>query len=550
MSGQLRLIRDPKLTMATLVDELLPLREGRVVSYECTSPEGDDPQPRESLFSDLFREVAAMSRFLVEATGLQRGGRVAICQTNDQRYFRWILAVVRAGGIAVPLNPQLSLAEIGRIVARCEVSSLVTDQEVFAAKVQSRDALPVPCWIQSGEGESLDGFQRFSGDWLDASPLPPAQISPRDTVAVFHTSGTEGFPKGAMLSSETLLAGRALALFAAPLVGRKALALLSLPWSHIMGASTAIYGLLAGVPGFLLPRFDTQRVISVIERYRVTTVIGVPAMFIRLLNASPDPKSLSSVRLWVSASDHLPAAYRRRLLQYGALLGGPGPLRIGSLFINAYGMVELGGVAMFGLDASFLPGRGEFCLPVPPHQVRVADEFGRKSRPNETGECQVRGPGISGRYWGDSESGTSNMVTGGWLRTGDLATRNRFGFVRLTGRSKDVIKHGGYSVFAREVEEALASHPSVVRAAVIGIPHDEKGEVPVAVVECLPGSTQEEDALLAWCKQRLAAYKVPRAVHIVAPGGLPQGVTEKVLKTVLRQRFASESQALAAKGGY
>jgi acyl-CoA synthetase (AMP-forming)/AMP-acid ligase II len=131
-----------------------------------------------------------------------------------------------------------------------------------------------------------------------------------------------------------------------------------------------------------------------------------------------------------------------------------------------------------------------------------------------------------------------------------LATQNRLGFVRLTGRSKDVIKHGGYSVFAREVEEALASHPSVLRAAVIGIPHDEKGEVPVAVVECLPGSAPEEDGLLAWCKQRLAAYKVPRAVHIVAPGGLPQGVTEKVLKTVLRQRFASESQALAAKGGY
>ncbi len=113
-----------------------------------------------------------------------------------------------------------------------------------------------------------------------------------------------------------------MALLSAPLVGRGALALFPLPWAHIMAVSTAVYGLLAGVPGYFLPRFETQTAIAAIERHRITVVVGVPAMFIRLVNAAPAPESLASVRLWVSASDHLPDACRRRLLQYGALFQG------------------------------------------------------------------------------------------------------------------------------------------------------------------------------------------------------------------------------------
>jgi acyl-CoA synthetase (AMP-forming)/AMP-acid ligase II len=261
-------------------------------------------------------------------------------------------------------------------------------------------------------------------------------------------------------------------------------------------------------------------------------------MFIRLVNAAPAREALASVRAWVSASDFLPEVYRKRLLEYGALLGGPGRFRIGSVFINAYGMVELGGIAMFGVAAPFLPGGGEWCLPVAPFRVRVADAEGRTAPPEVTAECQVAGPAVTGRYWGDPSTGPESLTPDGWLRTGDLASRNRLGLVRITGRAKDVIKCSGYSVFAREVEEALSSHPAVARCAVFGVPHPEKGEAPVAVVECRPNFRPSEEELLAWGQGHLAAYKAPRRVYLVEPGGLPQGVTEKVLKRVLRERYA------------
>jgi long-chain acyl-CoA synthetase len=535
MIRRLRLIRNPNLTLATLLDELSLIAADCTVSRELDAP----GEPRFSL-AELHREVASRSRFLTEETSLKPGDRVAIWRTNDPRCFRWFLAVIRAGGVAVPLNPVLALAEVKTIIARCGVSILVTDAELFEASIRSREALPVNCWVQDGGEIALEGFLRFTSAWRGAPVQPPASVKAADPVAVFYSSGTEGSPKGAALSSEALLAGRIMALFSAPLVRPGSSALVALPWAHIMAVSTALYGLMAGVAGSFMRHFEVNAAVEAIRRHRINVVVGVPSMFIRLVNAAPDAEALASVRLWVSASDHLPAFYRSRLLKYGALLSGPGRLRVRPLFINAYGMAEIGGIAMFGLDAPLLPGDGELCRPVPPLRVRVADVDGHKTPPGETGECQVSGAGVTGRYWGDPRPAEELLAPGGWLRTGDLAVRDQMGFIRLTGRTKDAIKCGGYTVLAGEVEEALVSHPGVDRAAVIGVPHPDKGEVPVAILECRPGSTPSDEELTAWCRTLLAVYKVPRRFHRVQPGELSQGVTGKLLKRVLRQRYAGE----------
>ena len=132
------------------------------------------------------------------------------------------------------------------------------------------------------------------------------------------------------------------------------------------------------------------------------------------------------------------------------------------------------------------------------------------------------------------------LTSDGWLRTGDLATRNRLGLIRLVGRMKDVIKSGGYSVYVRELEEAVLAHPAVARAVAFGLPHREKGEIPVAAVELHPASRASEADLLDWCRQNLAAYKAPRRIWILSPGGLPQNHNGKVLRQVLRERFSAE----------
>jgi acyl-CoA synthetase (AMP-forming)/AMP-acid ligase II len=179
---------------------------------------------------------------------------------------------------------------------------------------------------------------------------------------------------------------------------------------------------------------------------------------------------------------------------------------------------------------------------VPPFRIRVADENGRPLRAGATGECQIRRRGLSPHYWKDKNVGQGLLTSDGWLRTGDLATRNRFGLIRLVGRMKDVIKSGGYSVYVRELEEALLAHPAVSRAAAFGLPHHEKGEIPAAAVELHNGSRVSETILLDWCRQNLAAYKTPRRIWILEPNELPQNHSGKMLRRVLRERFSQPAE--------
>jgi acyl-CoA synthetase (AMP-forming)/AMP-acid ligase II len=523
-----QLSRDRSVTVANLVDELLRRKGDCVVSIEETGPRR---------LVELHAEVSAIDAFLRRTVALVPGQLVGIYRTNDPLCFRWFLAIVRAGGIAVPLNPMLTLPEVRRILESSGTEILVTDKAVFESNIQDRQALPVRTWIEADEEpETLEGFLRLASG---GDVFPPTVLDPSATVAIFHTSGTSGFPKGAALSSRALLGARASTVIAGLFLGRKDLALVALPWSHIMAVSIALYGLMAGIRGCFLERFDVERALDLIERLGVTAVVGVPTMFSRLVNSNPEPARLRTVRLWLSASDHLPAEVRQRLRRFGALRRLPGGRRIPPVLINGYGMVELGGLAMMGIELSFLPGSGDLCFPVPPFQIRVAGEDGRPVRAGETGECQIRRRGLAPHYWKDAvqeKIDADGLLTAdGWLRTGDLATRNRLGLVRLVGRMKDVIKSGGYSVYVRELEEAIAAHPAVARAAAFGLPHKEKGETPAAAVELHPGSLASEVDLLEWCRERLAPYKAPRRIWILE--ALPQNHTGKVMRRVLREQF-------------
>jgi acyl-CoA synthetase (AMP-forming)/AMP-acid ligase II len=246
------------------------------------------------------------------------------------------------------------------------------------------------------------------------------------------------------------------------------------------------------------------------------------------------------VRAWLSASDHLPTEVRQELRKFGALVRLPGGRRIPPVFLNGYGMVELGGLAMMGVELSFVPGSGDLCFPVPPFRIRVVDENGRVVRAGATGECQIRRRGLVPHYWKDKDDGQGLLTSDGWLRTGDLATRNRLGLIRLVGRMKDVIKCGGYSVYVRELEEAIAAHPAVARVAAFGLPHKEKGEIPAAAVELREGFEASEGELLECCRENLAAYKAPRRIWILEAGGLPCNHSGKVLRRELRERFSAE----------
>jgi acyl-CoA synthetase (AMP-forming)/AMP-acid ligase II len=528
-----QLSRDRSVTVANLLDELLRRNGDSQISIENDAPYH---------LAQFHADVCAKDAFLRRAVALRPGQPVAIYRTNDRRCLHWFLAIIRAGGIAVPLNPMLSLTEVRRILDTSGTGILVTDRSVFERSIGAREALPVRTWIQSDDdGETLEGFLHAPHTNAIAEfAFSPTAIDPAATIAVFHTSGTSGFPKGAALSSRALLGGRASTALARIFLSSKDLALIALPWSHIMAVSISLYGLMAGIRGCFLNRFDVEPALQVIERYGVTSVVGVPAMFARLVNSNPDPARLATVRLWLSASDNLPSEVRQRLRMFGALARLPGGRRIPPVLLNGYGMVELGGLAMMGIESSLLPGTGDLCFPVPPFKIRVAGEDGKPVRAGVTGECQIRRRGLAPHYWKDKLNGQDLLTEDGWLRTGDLATRNRLGMIRLVGRIKDVIKSGGYSVYVRELEEAIVTHPAVARAAAFGLPHKEKGEFPAAAVELHSGSSASESDLIEWCRQNLAPYKAPRRIWILEPGSLPHNHTGKVLRRVLQERFTAE----------
>jgi long-chain acyl-CoA synthetase len=523
-----KLSRDRNVTVANLVDELLRRRgDGEVASTD------DEPFH----LSQLRATICSMDAFLRRVVGLRPGQPVAVYRKNDRECFHWFLAIIRAGGIAVPLNPQLSLTEVQRILTESGTKILVTDAQTFKRTIGNRSSLPVDTWIQhDDQAETIAGFVRYT---QCSDIIPPAIIDPSATIAVFHTSGTSGFPKGAALSSKALLGARSSTVITGLFLGPKDLALVALPWSHIMAVSIALYGLMAGIRGCFLEHFDVESALSLVERHKVTAFVGVPAMFSKLVNSNPDPARLASVRVWLSASDHLPDDVRTRMREFGALVRLPGGCRIAPVLLNGYGMVELGGLAMMGVELPLLPGSGQLGFPVPPFRIRVVDEAGKRVGAGATGECQIRRRGLNPHYWNDK--GNDGLLTSdGWLRTGDLAKRNRLGLIRLVGRAKDVIKSGGYSVYVRELEEAILAHPAVARAIAFGLPHKEKGEIPAAAVELQPGASAPETDLVEWCRGRLAPYKAPRRIWILGPGGIPQNHNGKALRRVLRDRFSHE----------
>ncbi|MGA9427075.1 MAG: class I adenylate-forming enzyme family protein, partial [Terracidiphilus sp.] len=524
---RVQLSRDRNVTVANLVDALVRRK------VNCEISVGDAGT---FYLADLHADMRSIDAFLRRDVGLRPGQPVAIYRSNNRQCFHWFMAIIRAGGIAVPLNPLLSLAEVRRVLADSGTEILVTDKAAFTRNICSRHALNVRTWIQAdNETDTLDGFLR-AGD--SGATFQPVVIDPTATIAVFYTSGTSGFPKGAALSSNALLGARASIVFARLFLGPKDLALIALPWSHIMAVSIALHGLMAGIRGYFLDHFEVADALELVQRFGVTAFVGVPAMFAKLVNSNPEPQRLACIRLWLSASDHLASEVGRRLGQFGALARLPGGRRIPPVLLNGYGMVELGGLAMVGIELSGLNGSGNLCFPVPPFRVRVVDENSRPVPTGVTGECQIRRRGLVPHYWKDEGDSQGLLTSDGWLRTGDLATRNRLGLIRLVGRMKDVIKSGGYSVYLRELEEAVIAHPAVSCAVAFGLPHAEKGEIPAAAVELHPGSKASESDLLTWCRQNLAAHKAPRRIWILEAGGLPRNYNGKILRRAMRERFS------------
>ncbi len=462
------------------------------------------------------------------------GGLALTYVQAAKRVRRW------AGGIAAQTSP-------GDVVVIATPNGYEQMLLCFAAARSGRIPAPVNDQMRRQE---VDHVVRDSGATLvirsaaavdDSPPVDePQPASPDDVAALFYTSGTTGSPKGAALTHRALV-GQASSAAMWPTRLHRDEAVMALPVAHIMGFAVLIGLAFAGIPSYLLPRFNPVRVLDAIEQRRATMFVGVPAMYRMLDEAGAEGRDLTSVRVWASGADAMPPELAERFKRMGAtitvpLLGAMGQ----AAFAEGYGMVEVGGGVAAKVSPPFLGAAsgslGEALgFALPGYEMRVVDDDGAEVTAGQVGELQVKGPGVLRAYWGDEEATAAVLTGDGWLRTGDLARKGPFGLLVFEGRSKHVIKHGGYSVYALEVEQALEQHPDVLEATVVGLPDERLGEVPGAVVRLAPGRSLEELSLDAWAAEQLAGYKVPK--RFVAVDELPRTGTAKVQKATLVELF-------------
>ncbi|GAC1478625.1 MAG: long-chain fatty acid--CoA ligase [Acidimicrobiales bacterium] len=500
------LVADRSVTLGDIVARLAAVHGDRALVEE--------PAPDGSVRRLTYREAARFVELIAAgvAARTRPGECVVVATPNGYDQLLVALGVCRAGGIAVPVNPLMRPEEIAHVVADSGASLVVHD---------------------AGEVPAI-------------GPLAGAEIETRrpdvrSVAAIFYTSGTTGKPKGAELSHRALLGSLPL-LALVPSGLRRDELVAGLPVAHIMGFAVLLAAAAGGIPVFAMPRFRAEQALDAIEHRRATMFVGVPAMYRLLLEAGAEHRDLSSVRVWASGADVMPADLARRFQRMGGAVTLPlVGLTVGdAAFVEGYGMVETGGavaakVAPPGLALPLPFLGGILGVALPGYRLKVVGDDGDEVGIGQIGELLVRGPGVLSGYHGDASATAQILDAGGWLRTGDLARRGVLGTVRFAGRAKDVIKSGGYSVYAVEIERAMEEHPDVIDAAARGVPDDRLGERPVVAVRVREGASTSEPVLLAWGTERLSGYKRPRAVRIVTE--LPRTGTQKVAKAQLRTLF-------------
>jgi acyl-CoA synthetase (AMP-forming)/AMP-acid ligase II len=460
---------------------------------------------RTTTFADLDRRSNQVAQALI-ARGVAPGDRVAFIGANSPLFLEVLYGATKAGAIATAVNNRLAPPEIAAILADAAPAALVVDDPGLAS------------------GPALTG----DGWFADASTVDPlVPRGPDDTAVIFYTSGTTGLPKGIMLSGDNL--GQALATMHYDMdLTTDSVAMAPIPYFHISGLGLALVANLNGAALLLETATDHDGLVTLLSERRVSHAAVVPTILQTLLNLPRTHETdWSALKYLVYGAMPIPLPVIRQATEV-----------FGCRFIQSYGLTEsTGGVTVLWPDDHFVEKRlRSVGRPMPGVEVKVVDPVTLAPLPpGRRGEVLIGGGHVMRGYWRRPEE-TAATIVDGWVRTGDGGSFDEDGYLYLHDRIKDMIVSGGENVYPAEVESVLTGHPAVAEVAVVGVPSDRWGESPVAVVVPRTGATVDEAEVIAWCRERLAHFKCPVAVHVVE--ALPRNASGKLLKHVLRTRLA------------
>ena len=501
-------------------------------------------------FEQHYRSAARLARTMVEDWGVKKGDRVAIAMRNFPEWSVAFWAAAAAGAVVVPLNAwwkgdelEYGLSDSGSTVLVCDEQRAVA----LAKHIEKLDKLAkiVVARTQKDLPEGLESFAKIVGSPDDpgGDALPDVDLGPEDDATIFYTSGTTGNPKGA-LGTQRNICGNVLSLAfvqvrAALRRGEtleqvtspdrpQSVQLLSVPLFHATGchsilvANTAFGGRLV-----MIYKWDPERALELIEREKINSFGGVPAMVMQVLESpSFSERDLSSVVNIGYGGAPAPPDLVRRIKEHFPTVA-PG---------NGYGLTETSSVTTFNMGVDYQSKPESVGPPVPVCEVMIVDDKGRALPTGEIGEIWIKGPNVVRGYWNKPEA-TAETFTDGWVHSGDIGRVDEEGFVYIADRAKDMLIRGGENVYCVEVESVLYEHPAVMDAAVVGLPHRVLGEEVGALVTVAPGKQVTAQELREHVAKRLAGFKVPAYVEL-RNDPLPRNPNGKILKRELREELA------------
>ncbi|GEM87608.1 long-chain-fatty-acid--CoA ligase [Meiothermus granaticius] len=505
-------------------------------------------------YKDLWKQVLAFAGLLQER-GVKPGDRVAIMLPNSPQFVIAFYGILAAGAVCVNVNPLYTPRELRHQLLDSGAETLVILDLLWPRYAELEAELPVQRVFTTGLQDYLPFPKnllypvkmRREKRWVTLPPHPkrtdfkralkastplaqPHPAKPDDVALLQYTGGTTGISKGAMLSHRNLVSNVYQTIAWSPesrAMAGKGVMLTAIPLFHVYGMTVAMnYGLALGYKLVLLPRPEVAACIEAIERHHVTHFPGVPTLYVGF--------------------NHFPGIERRKVGTVKICNSGAAPLPLevietfekltGGRLLEGYGLTEAAPVTHSN-PVSGQRKRGSVGLPLPGVDAAVVDDTLRELPPGEVGELAVRGPNIMLGYWGQPEE-TAKVLKIDWLLTGDMARMDEDGYFYIVDRKKDLIIAGGYNIYPREVEEVLYSHPAVQEAAVVGVPDPYRGETVAAFVVLKPGQSVTADELDQFCRQQLAAYKVPHIYKFRSE--LPKSAVGKILRRELREMAAKE----------
>jgi long-chain acyl-CoA synthetase len=463
--------------------------------------------------NDLTAKLASA----LKSRGVGKGDRVALYLPNIPEFIFCYLAALKIGAVAVSVNPMLKADELKYIlddsgsVLLCTVADLLPN--VRPADCETLKQVLI-CEGESPDYPSLGGWiAGASGD------CPTSDLTPDDDAVILYTSGTTGFPKGAVLTHGNVVSNAWSAAHHAKYGPDDRMALF-LPVFHVFGQNFVMNATFASCATLVLyRRFVPDQVLASVGRNRVSMFFAVPTIYINLLNMDLSGFDLSSIRYDFSAAATMPREIAQRWKE-----------RFGRDIHEGYGLTESSPFACYNHD--YRHKFGSIGTPIENVEVKIMDEFDREAPIGTWGEICIKGPGVMKGYWNRPEE-TAHALRNGWLHSGDIGTMDDQGYFFIVDRVKDMINAAGFKIWPAEVEQYLYRHPAIKELAVYGIPDPEKGEAVCAAIVLKDGMQATGDEIIAYCRQNLANYKIPKVVQFVSE--LPKSTTGKILKRTLKQ---------------